>query len=168
MIRKSILASIVALGLIATPALALSQFFHVQSGQWSIEGYSGEKNFCSAKSYWQNGSYVSLFIMRGSNTMSLIVHNTEWYLNGNIGEYYNGKIVFTGKIGTDSGTAPFELLDSQTIAFRDVTNSFLENWIKYRTMKIVMPNNIPNLNIGLSGTAAATEAFVVCVEHLNS
>lgn len=168
MIRKTLLAAAVALGLIATPALALNQFYHVEAGQWSIEGYTGEKNFCSAKSYWQNGSYVSLFTMRGSDTFSFIVHNTDWYMNGNIGQFYDGKMVFTGKAGADGGPAPFELLDEQTIAFRDMTTAFLENWIKYRNLEIVMPNDIPNMLVGLSGTSAVTNAFIDCIDHLNN
>jgi hypothetical protein len=168
MIRKTLLAAAIALGLIATPALALNQFYHVQSGQWSIEGYTGEKNFCSAKSYWPNGSYVSLFNMRGSDKFSFIIHNEEWFMNGNVGEYYEGKMVFTGKIGSETGTAPFEYLDPQTIAFRGMTADFIESWIKYRTLEIVMPNDIQNLSIGLSGTSDATNAFVDCIEHLNN
>lgn len=166
--RKTLLAAVAAITLLATPALAaLDQFYHVQSGQWSIEGYTGDKNFCSAKTYWQNGSYVSLFNMKGSGSFSFIVHDTEWNLNGDIGSYYDAQMRFAGRIGVDSGNAPFELLDSQTIAFRDMTSTFIENWIKYRELTIIMPNDIPNLTIGLSGTADATVAFVDCIDHLN-
>lgn len=168
MFKKNLLAAAIALGLLATPALALNQFYHVEAGQWSIEGYTGEKNFCSAKSYWPNGSYVSLFNMRGSDTFSFIVHNEDWFMNGNQGQFYQGEMIFTGKAGRDSGGAPFEFMDPQTIAFREITREFLTNWIKYRNLEIVMPNDIPNLSVGLSGTAAVTNAFIDCIEHLNN
>lgn len=168
MIRKTLLAAAIALGLIATPALALTQFFEMKSGQWSIEGYKGEKNFCSAKSYWQNGSYVSLFNMRGSDKFSFIVHNTNWNINGNLGVFYDGSMIFKGNAGVSVGDSPFELLDSQTVAFRDMSGTFLENWIKFRNLQIIMPNDIPNMDIGLVGTADATSAFIHCIDNLNN
>lgn len=168
MIRKTLLAAAIALSFIATPALALTQFFHTESGQWSIEGYRGEKNFCSAKSYWQNGSYVSLFNMRGSDKFSFIVHNTEWNIDGQLNVFYDSSMVFKGKAGIIVGDSPFELLDSQTIAFRDMSGVFLENWIKFRTLQIIMPNNISNFEIGLIGTADATSAFIHCIDNLNN
>lgn len=167
--RKTLLAAVAAITLLATPALAaLNQFYHVQSGQWSIEGYTGDKNFCSAKTYWQNGSYVSLFVMRNSETFSLIVHNAEWDLLGQPGVFYDGTMVFTGQAGLRVLDGRFEMLDSQTIAFRDMTRSFLRSWIDFRDMKIDLGSGIPTMLVGLSGTADATSAYIACIDYLNN
>lgn len=165
---KKLIAAVLALALSITPAFALTQFYEVKSGQWSIEGFVGEKNFCSAKTYWENQSYVSLFILKGDNKVNLMVHNTDWVINGDYGSNYTGRLLFRGKAGTTGGEATFELMDPQTIVIRDVTDRFLSDWIKYREMVIVMPNDIPNMVIGLSGTAASTEAILECLNLLNS
>lgn len=165
---KKLIGAMLALALSITPAFALSQFYDVKSGQWSIEGFTGEKNFCSAKTYWDNNSYVSMFIMKGENKINLYVHNTEWAINGDYGKYYTGDLVFRGSAGVTSGEVNFELKDPQTIIVRDVTDKFLNDWIVYREMVIVMPNDIPDMIVGLSGTAASTEAIVECLDILNS
>lgn len=167
MFRKTLLAAVAALTLFATPAFALNQFYDVTSGNWKIEGYTGEKNFCSAKTFWADGSYVSLFNMRGSNTFSLYVHNKDWDIAGDFGSTYSGRMEFTGSAGSDQGTMQFELKDSKTIIVRNLTDSFLRNWIIYRTMIIVMPNDIPNMAMDLTGTSSLVNSFNDCIDHLN-
>jgi hypothetical protein len=168
MIMKTLLGAVLGVTMLATPALALEQFYNVESGQWRIEGYTGEKNFCSAKTYWQNESYVSLFVLKNAKEAGLYVHNTDWNLDGDFGTYYSGTIVFSGSRGITSGKMDFELVDPQTIILRGLKDKFLNDWVDYRTMKLVMPNNIPSMTIGLTGTAAATSAFVECLEILES
>ena len=168
MIKKIFISAAIAIGIMSSPALALEQFYHHEVGQWAIEGFTGEKNFCSAKTYWPTDSYMSLFNMKGSDELALYVHNSDWNISGDYGSYYQGKITFTGRAGYDDGGAPFELQDSQTIIFRNLTQEFLVNWVKYRNMKIVMPNDIPDITVGLVGTAAATEAYIDCIDHLNN
>lgn len=165
---NKLLGIVLALIMSITPAFALSQFYEVKSGQWSIEGFTGEQNFCSAKTYWQNQSYVSLFIMKNGGGISLYVHNTEWALDGDYGAYYSGNMVFRGSAGITSGKVDFELKDPQTIIIRNVSDRFLKDWIIYREMVLVMPNDIPDMVVGLTGTAASTDALVECLEILNS
>ena len=62
----------------------------------------------------------------------------------------------------------FELVDPQTIILRGLKEKFLNDWVDYRTMKLVMPNGIPSMTIGLTGTADATASFVECLEILES
>lgn len=167
MIRKTLLAAALALSLITTPALALSQFYQGNSGQWTIEGYTGGKNFCSAKTYWDGGaSYMSLFNMRGSDVFSLMIHNEEW----NIGDprgLYDLNVFFSGSAGADTMPGTYELKDSQTIVIRDLTDAFLINWVQYRTMVLQMPGNIQSFRIGLIGTSDSVDMFSECIEMLN-
>ena len=164
---KKLIASVLALGLMISPAFALNQFFQVNSGQWSIEGYTGDKDFCSAKTYWNDGSYVSLFNMRNSDTFSLYVHNKDWNMNGDIGSYYSGDVYFEGSAGRQKLYVEFELKDSQTIVLRNLTDAFINSWVEYREMTIIMPNDIPNMSMGLTGTRDSIDAFVSCIDILN-
>jgi len=167
MIRKTLIAAAAAIALLATPAYALTQFYDWSSGQWRIEGYYGKKEFCSAKTYWDNGSYVSLFNMRGSDIFSLYVHNVAWDMAGDYGAYYDGIISFDGRAGSGGGPMSFELKDPQTIIIRNLTNDFLRNWIEFREMTIIMPNGISDMRVGLVGTADAVNAFANCIDMLN-
>lgn len=168
MIKKSLVGAAIALGLIVTPAMAsLNQFYHAISGQWSIEGYVGSKNFCAAKLYYTDDSYVSIFNMQGTKIVSMMVHNTDWDIVGDKNVTYLGYINFNGKIGNKSNSAFFELKDSQTIVFRDLTETFLDNWMNYRTMTIVMPSSIGNLEVPLRGTGDIVPNFAECIDILN-
>lgn len=166
----SIIAAI-ALAISSSTAYAgLTQFYQRELGQWTIEGYRGDKEFCSAKTYWTDGSYASLFVLRKSDEISLYLHNSGWNIGDPSGVYkeYVATIHFTGTAGMDSGTITYELVDSQTVVLRNVNDQFLDNWVRYRTMEIVMPGNIGRMTIGLSGTSDLVPAFVDCVTKLNA
>lgn len=163
---KKLTAAALGLALMITPAFALSQFYKGDSGQWTIEGYTGGKNFCSAKTYWGSGSYMSLFNMRGSGTFSLMIHNEDW----NIGDpdgLYPLDVEFSGSAGYESMPGSYELKDNQTIVIRDLTNAFIANWIQYRTMTLRMPGNIPSFRVGLIGTSDSVDMFNECIDMLN-
>jgi hypothetical protein len=170
---KPIITSLIAAATLAISTIAayaeLTQFYQRELGQWTIEGYRGDKNFCSAKTYWPNGSYASLFIIKGSDELSLYLHNKEWNISDPAGAYkeYQATIHFTGSTGMDSGTITYELVDNQTVVLRNVNDKFLDNWVRFRTMEIVMPGNIGRMTMGLTGTRDLVPAFVDCVEYLN-
>lgn len=166
MFRKTI-GAVLGLALMITPAFALSQFYQGNSGQWTIEGYTGGKNFCSAKTYWDGGaSYMSLFNMQGSDVFSLMIHNEDWYIGDSRG-LYDLVVEFNGAAGYDAMPGTYELKDRQTIIIRDLTEAFLINWIKYREMTLVMPGNIQSFRIGLIGTSDSVDMFSECIEMLN-
>ena len=164
---KKITAAALGLALMITPAFALEQFYNVKSGQWSIEGYRGEKNFCSAKTYWYGPdggeSYMSLFNMKGTQTLSLMIHNTAWNMVGDRGSLYNTNVTFEGSAGNNILTGQFELYDYQTIIFRNITEAFLNDWITYRYMTVEMPGGIRGLKVGLTGTSVAEGELAACV-----
>ena len=171
---KSILTSMIAAITLVMSSLAahadLYQFYQRDLGQWTIEGYRGDKNFCSAKTYWPNGSYASLFVMKGSDQLSLYLHNNDWKIGDPAGMYkeYEATVHFSGAAGMDSGTISYELIDNQTVVLRNVNDKFLNNWVLYRTMEIVMPGNIGRMIIGLDGTRDLTLAYVDCITKLNA
>ena len=168
---KKLAAAALGLALTITPAFALNQFYSQKIGQWSIEGYTGEKNFCSAKTYWvaDNGgqSYMSMFNMQGTQAFSLMIHNEDWSMMGQTGVVYPIDIDFSGQAGFNTLHGNFELKDSQTIIVRNLTGAFLDDWIKYRIMRVNMPGGIPSLAVGLGGTSDAVYGLAQCVKALN-
>ena len=166
---KRIAAMALGAAMMITPAMAdLNQFYKGSSGQWSIEGYYGDKNFCAAKTYWDNGnSYMSLFNMEGSDVISLYIHNDSWNIRGDYGSTYDGATSFSGNAGSDYLTGAFELKDRNTIIFRNLTDEFLTDWIKFRTLTVDMPNNVPDFTIGLVGTRDSVDMLAECIQMLN-
>lgn len=171
---KPLITSLIAAAMLSTSAIAahaeLTQFYQRELGQWTIEGYRGDKSFCSAKTYWPNGSYASLFVVRNSDQISLYLHNTDWNIGDPAGMYkeYVATVYFTGNAGMDSGTISYELIDNQTVVLRNVNDQFLDNWVRFRSMEIVMPGTIGRMAIGLDGTQGLIPAYVDCVTKLNA
>lgn len=168
-LKTILLASAISAFLATTASAELNQFYSKQLGQWTVEGFNGDIDFCSAKTYWDNGSYISLFSVKNQNTMSLYVYNTDWNITDPTGRFveYKATIHFSGNSnGRDSGTIDYELVDNQTVILLDVNSKFIENWISYSQMEIVMPGNIGRMLVGLDGTRDLTPAFAECIEIL--
>lgn len=165
----TIVAALFSTAIITNSAhAALEQFYNREIGQWNIEGFRGDLDFCSAKTYWNNGSYISLYSIKNQNNLSLYVHNTDWNISDPTGQFaeYLATIHFSGQTGRDSGTIEYELVDNQTVILRNVNNKFIENWVLFSQMEIVMPGNIGRMLVGLDGTRDLTPAFVECIEIL--
>ena len=167
----AVLALILSFCLPAAAQAGSAQFFQKEIGQWTIEGYRGEVEYCNAKTYWPNGSYAALVVAKGDPNMSLLLHNKEWNIgdpSGTLPEYA-ATIHFLGRQnGRDTGTISYELIDSQTIMLGNVNEKFIDNWINYASMEVVMPGNIGRMSIGLGGTRDLVPAFLECIDQLNS
>lgn len=167
---KTISTILLAITFLSVNASAnTTKFYNKDVGQWTIEGYRGDPEFCSAKTFWDNGSYMSLFSVKNEKQMGLYIHNKEWNISDPTGFFpeYVATIHFFGKQnGRDSGTIEYELIDNQTIILRNVNEQFIKNWIIFAQMEIVMPGNIGRMSVGLNGTRELTPAFVECIEIL--
>lgn len=154
-----------------TVSAATNQFFQQQVGQWSVEGYYGDNNYCTVKTYWDNGSFISVFNTKNSNEISIYIYNTQWNIGDPSGTdpAYTSTIHFlSNKYGRTSGTISYELIDSQTVILRNINDNFLKDWIAYDAMEIVMPGDIGRIQVGLSGTKAILPVFADCIDKLNA
>lgn len=166
----AVLAIILSFCIPAAVQAGGTRFFQKEIGQWTIEGYRGEVEYCNAKTYWPNGSYAALVVAKGDPNMSLYLHNKDWNIgdpSGTLPEYVATIHFFSNNNGRDSGTIKYELIDSQTVILVNVNDKFIDNWVNYASMEIVMPGTIGRMSIGLGGTRDLVPAFVECIDQLN-
>lgn len=164
--KKLLIGACMSLMLMVGAAQA-EQFYDQNTGQWTVEGYRGDTNYCAASTFWDNGSYVTFFVT-DKDVASIIVHNTQWNIGDPIG-YFNGytaTLRFFGKYPSEQGTINYELKDTQTVILHNVNSEFLNDWIKFEAMNIVMPGDIGQLTVGLAGTKDAVAYMGDCLNRL--
>lgn len=164
--RKIMTAAVMSLALLTTTAYA-DQFYKKDAGQWTVEGFKGETNFCSASTFWPNDSYVSFFVT-DQKQANILVHNTEWNIGDPTGHFngYKATIRFFGKYPSEQGTIDYNLTDAQTVLLQDVNVEFLKDWTKFDAMVIIMPGDISQMSVGLDGTNVAVSLMGECLDQL--
>ena len=170
--RKFLTGAIASLALLTTAAIAednADKFYNYEAGQWLVEGFKGELSFCAATTFWKNDSYVSFFVT-ADDTASILVHNTEWNIGDPAGHYngYKATLRFFGKYPGEQGTIDYTLKDTQTVVLENVNVEFLKDWVKFDTMVLLMPGDIGQMTIGLSGTSDAVDHLGECLNQLSS
>lgn len=165
--KKLLIGACMTLMVMAGAAQA-AQFYHQDSGQWTVEGFRGEDNYCAASTFWDNGSYVTFYVT-DNNVANIIVHNTEWNIGDPVG-YYNGytaTLKFFGKYPSEQGTIDYNLRDAQTVILENVNTEFLKDWTRFEAMNIVMPGDIGQMTVGLAGTKDAVSYLGECLNQLS-
>lgn len=164
---KTILAIIGSLMIMVSTAFAETPFFNHESGQWTIEGYRGDMNYCSASTFWDDGSFLTFFVT-DKDEAHIVVYNKKWNIIDPVGHFpeYQATIRFFGDYPAKQGTIDYDLKDNQTVVLTNVNTKFLDNWIKYQVMVLVMPGDIGEMKIGLSGTKDAVGLMGDCLNQL--
>jgi Phr family secreted Rap phosphatase inhibitor len=170
--KKMLLGTIVSLALLSGVAYSQTDenFFRKESGQWTVEGIKAEGlTVCAATTFWANGSYVTFYI-NSKDEANILAHNTEWNIADPVGFYkgYTATLNFFGKYEPDTGTIDYTLIDNQTIGFKGVNTTFLESWMKYDVMVIIMPGDIKDMKVGLGGTKEVTAYMGECLNIMKN
>lgn len=165
--KKFLVGVCVSLMLMAGSAYA-EQFYDQNSGQWTVEGFRGESNYCAASTFWDDGSYFTFFVTDNEQA-SVIVHNKKWNIGDPIGHFkgYLATLRFFGKYPSEQGTIEYNLRDTQTIVFPNVNMEFLKDWTRFDAMNLIMPGDIDHMTIGLDGTKNAVILMGDCLNNLS-
>lgn len=163
------MSTLAALAMITGAAFAEdnpSKFYQQDAGQWTVEGLNdGNAPFCVASTFYDNGTFVSLFIT-SDNKVHLLVHDTEWNIADPVGSFKGYTATFTffsSNTDPDRGVADYLLKDNQTILFTGISTEFLKSWIKYDVLTISMPGDITKLDVGLSGSKQVVVLLTECM-----
>ncbi len=144
------------------------QFYNQDSGQWTVEGFRGDLNYCAASTFWEDGSYFTFYVT-DNETANVIVHNKSWNIADPIGNFkgYTATLRFFGKYPSEQGTIDYDLRDAQTIVLPNVNVEFLNDWTKFDAMNLIMPGDIGHMTIGLEGTKSAVGLMGDCLNQLD-
>lgn len=171
---KSTSIAVLGLFLLATPSLA-GAVYHVESGQWNLDGYNGEGNDDGAGCYyttqWTNGSFVEIGTFPPKNPGEdsyayLMIKNINW----DNSQYKKG-YKFEGKIKLvhfkmnqyKMYDSEFEIIDDQVVLVHDLYASFLKD-ISGADGMMLFPGTKGEFKIGLDGTKALFDKWSNCMD----
>jgi len=162
---KKIASIIFAMALLATPASAL-QVYEDNVGQWKIHGHiDGENTACVLSTFWPDGSQVNINVFPKSygQYTTMTVSRPSW--SGQVGNVFKGAVLFHGGAGTNYMTGDFEIIASNKVITRSLSQDF-SNWFIMSRVMTVFPNTPDELAVGLRGTSAAMSSLAVCMQKV--
>lgn len=167
--KKFLVGACMSLMLMVGAAQAEQQFYQQNAGQWSVEGFRGDMNYCAASTFWDNGSYITFFVT-DKDVASILIHNTEWNIGDPLGYYsgYTATLRFFGKYPSEQGTIDYELKDAKTVLLANVNTKFLNDWSRFEVMNVIMPGDIGQMEVGLGGTKYAVNLMGDCLNQLSA
>jgi hypothetical protein len=167
--KKLLLGVAVSVMLLTGAAHAQQQFYKQDAGQWTVEGFRGDMNYCAASTFWDNGSYITFFVT-DKDVANILIHNKDWNIGDPVGYFkgYTATLRFFGKYPSEQGTIEYELKDAQTVLLPNVNIEFLKDWSRFDVMNVIMPGDISQMEVGLGGTNSAVSLLGECLNQLSA
>jgi hypothetical protein len=152
----------------ASAAFAQMTFYQSTIRDWSIMGKPRENQLnpsCSAEVKYQDGSFFTLLKDLADGELYILFRNVQWNISDDPGNYqmrinfYNGNRVV-------SLDAVYELLNKNTLRIRGINpERFLPLFVDFSRMLFIMPGNIQNAQVSLTGTSAVVAAMSECMRQ---
>jgi len=167
-----IAATLACTTLLSTPA-AIADFYNKQVGNWLVFGFDGtsDKNRACVMEYqWQDGSTFQLIKDLVDGEVYIWFKNHQWNIGDAPGDYEGMTVIMQGSRGTvQSWNATYNLINKNTITIRNLQNNpdFIQAFAYLAQMNFVMPGDIENAVIPLTGTSAAINAASNCIDVSN-
>lgn len=145
-------------------------WYSQMAGDWLVEGFTTNGNtYCGATTAWTDNSVMMIAIQQDTREVSLMIINTEWFINVPQGTpwdfrtnfYKDGSFAENFISTADMGQNP------QTVFVRDLSLEFFKAWMNYDRMIIDMPGDIVDLDVSLSGTINAVEYMAICKHQMD-
>ena len=171
--KKTLLASVAALGIMATSASAIDYWFEKSVGHWEIFGHPGdpENNLnpgCILQTKWEDGSYMLLIQDLSSGEMLIEFTNNDWNVAGPYGSDNVLDLtmnMYGRRGGVQSYNVKFFLIDKNTIQIRGIDyKTFLPSFMNYNKMVLIMPGDIQNSEVPLENSTNAVNIMGQCLD----
>lgn len=171
--KKTLLASVAALGIMATSALATEYFFDKSVGYWTVIGHPGdaENNLnpaCITQARWDDGSNFQLIQDLADGELLIEFTNNDWNVEGpyNDGNLLDLTMNMYGRRGVESYNVKFILVDKNTIQIRGIDyKTFLPDFMNYNKMVMIMPGDMQNSEMRLENSTAAIGLMTKCLDE---
>lgn len=160
------MAAVFATFMLTTTTQAL-QVYEDDVGQWKIHGHlDGTNTACILSTYWPDGSKININVFPrndGTQYTTMTVQRPSW--NATVGNAYRGTVVFYSKFGNHQMNGEFDIIESNKIIARGLTNEFSDWFIRSNVMTL-FPNTTDELSVGLRGTSAAMYSLHQCMSKI--
>lgn len=172
---KKLLLISTMIATLTTSCLAESRiFFEKQIGQnlndigsWRIAGRTGDSKYnaaCSVMTSWNDGS--AFYFVRDliDGEVYIEFKNNNWNVSDPKGTY-NARINFKYSNNSVQGAdVPFDLINKNTVMFRNLNKDFTKNFFGAIKLDIIMPGTIPNAFVPLAKTREALGLLSQCID----
>jgi hypothetical protein len=162
---KRFFMALALIGAMVVPAHA-EKIYERSFGVWSVEGFvEPNDRYCIANTFWPDNTrmQINAFFNRETPYLTLTFRDPTFYMDVNDTNVYENA-VFSYIHLDDTMTkqnAQWQVKDVDRIIFRNLTEAFLVEFARARTMFIDIGGS-PYVAVDLTGTADVLEAMVIC------
>lgn len=164
------LAVLVGLATSITPAVSATQaeiFYRNNVGPWTVLGKGPTDKLspiCSMQYNFRDGSYALFIKDLNDDEIYMLFSNVQWQIIDKPGKYDGIRLNFYTSNGVEGDNIDYELLSKNTIRLRNLNSRFIELFAIGNKIELIMPGNIENAQMPLTGTRAAISAMVECTK----
>lgn len=151
-------------------AASAATVYSFDSGDWHLRGYRDTVNVgdnaCVLSTAWPDGKKIQVNVFPqydGTTNVTMTVLNPRWNAKWRVGERFSVRFDFaSGTYGRTNSASSAEVYTHNKVIFRDLSPSFLDNFMRYDLMA-VFANSNQVLEVSLAGTAALMTDLEACL-----
>lgn len=158
-----------ASSLLLTTSASAGVFYQDNVPNWTIGGHDDSKEIgpaCYIRTEWQDGSAFELVKRLSDGEVFIWFQNMQWNISDPVNQNYELRMNIHGSKGSViGGTMSYILLSKNTIVIPQIdTSSFVEPFMNLSVMQLIMPGNIENAQVSLSGSTQAVIKMADCIK----
>lgn len=142
-----------------------SIFYSKDEGNWQIRGIHKDvqkRDTCFAVRIWPDGSTFSIYNDMETDEIYLALQNVEWVISDEYRKEYTARVNFWKGDQVKGVVRSYFLLNKNTLNFFGLSSEEIELLFASDVIKIVMPGNISNAAIDMSGSSIALQRMLEC------
>jgi hypothetical protein len=176
--KKFISVTLAAMLFTSSAFAAGKQFYNVdvRPGPYYVKGVTADVDggngnpACYAEINWRDGSQFQLIRDLADGELYIFLRNNTWNISDQAGNAYRLRMNFFNRSGNISGlNFEYNLVNKNTIVIRNIKkDQFLPLFANNVKALFVMPGNIENAEIDLTGSSRSLEEISKCIDAARS
>lgn len=179
--KKVLMSTIAAVAMFVSSSAVIAQpeFFRydVTNSPWMVYGVLGDKAnrqnpACYGEIMWRDGSRLQLIRDLEDGELYIVFTNNEWNIGDATGsdKVYTARVNFRSSRGDVSGmNFDYHLISKNKIVIRGIVKEkFVNLFMDNSKMVFVMPGNIQNAEVDLTGSSRVMQQIAQCIMNSNS
>jgi hypothetical protein len=176
--KKFISVTLAAMLFTSSAFAAGKQFYNVdvRPGPYYVKGVTADVDggngnpACYAEINWRDGSQFQLIRDLADGELYIFLRNNNWNIGDKSGNTYRLRMNFINRSGNIAGlNFEYYLVNKNTIVIRNIKkDQFLPLFANNVKALFVMPGNIENAEIDLTGSSRSLEEISKCIDAARS